>query len=189
MSLFKSTLNTRALLPNSFKYIRSDVPSKISEEEIEWLLENNVTTIVDLRSASELLEKPCVLHQHSKFMYYNIPVTGGNIVPQSKENVPLSYFKMVDETMWKIIDKIENASSNVLYFCHAGKDRTGVVSALLLLRSGASHEEIVNDYVVSAENLKAALEDFAAQNPHVDLEIITPQKVFMQQFLEMVKFN
>ena len=34
----------------------------------------------------------------------------------------------------------------VLVFCKAGKDRTGIVSALLLLVAGASEKEVVADY-------------------------------------------
>lgn len=41
---------------------------------------------------------------------------------------------MLDSQMYRIIDLICNAKSNVLYFCNAGKDRTGVVSAILLLK-------------------------------------------------------
>ena len=45
---FQNTLNTRPILPNNNKYIRSDVPTIITEGEKERLLENNITTIVDL---------------------------------------------------------------------------------------------------------------------------------------------
>ena len=38
---------------------------------------------------------------------------------------------MLDEKMEKIIHTIMNAKSNVLFFCGAGKDRTGVVSAII----------------------------------------------------------
>lgn len=43
---FKSTLNTRSILENDIKYIRSDVPINISENEKDKLLWNNITTII-----------------------------------------------------------------------------------------------------------------------------------------------
>ena len=46
---------------------------------------------------------------------------------------------MVDERLHKTINFIFESKSNVLYFCNAGKDRTGVVSAILLYKSGKSH--------------------------------------------------
>lgn len=38
MHIFQNTLNTRPIIENSFKYIRSDVPTKITENEKDWLL-------------------------------------------------------------------------------------------------------------------------------------------------------
>lgn len=53
MYIFQNTLNTRPILENSIKYIRSDVPTKVSESEKNWLISNDVTTIIDLRTDEE----------------------------------------------------------------------------------------------------------------------------------------
>lgn len=74
-----------------------------------------------------------------------MPVEGGNVVPQS----------------------------NVLYFCNAGKDRTGVVSAILLYKAGMNLEYIIDDYMKSKMNLKNMLESYAKQFPEVNIEVIT----------------
>lgn len=66
---------------------------------------------------------------------------------------------MVDEKMEKIIDRIMNAESNVMYFCTSGKDRTGVVSAIILKR------------LVHSE---------------VDIEIIIPHRKNMEQLLKQI---
>jgi rhodanese-related sulfurtransferase len=42
----------------------------------------------------------------------------------------------------------------VLVHCHAGKDRTGLVVALLLLVTGASAETVAEDYALSGQNLE-----------------------------------
>ena len=124
-SLLSSTKNTRSLLSNSLRYIRSDVPNHIRESEIQWLLQKNVLTIIDLRTLSEAEQKPCHLAGRTNFNYLRMPVTGGNIVPKTTSQVPYSYLNMVDNFMCEIIETIENAKTNVLYFCNAGKDRTG----------------------------------------------------------------
>lgn len=49
-SLLKSTRNTRALPTGTMHYIRSDAPTNLTEEEIQWLLDNNITAVIDLRS-------------------------------------------------------------------------------------------------------------------------------------------
>lgn len=183
-SFLKSTSNTRAILPDSLRFLRSDVPNCITEEEKEWLIANNVTMVVDLRTDEERIRKECPLIYDKHFQYHCMPVTGGNIVPKSMDDVSKSYIKMVDEQMDKIVDTIWNANANVLYFCNAGKDRTGVVSAILLYKAGMSSEYIIEDYMKSRENLKNMLENYAKMFPDVDIDVITPRETYMQEFLK-----
>ena len=75
-SLLQSTLNTRALPTGGMRYVRSDFPGKLSDEEVRWLRENNITTIVDLREESEFTGRPCRLETEKGFNYYHLPVTG-----------------------------------------------------------------------------------------------------------------
>ncbi len=46
----------------------------------------------------------------------------------------------------------------VLVHCHAGKDRTGFVIAMLLAALGVSHDDIVEDYVTTAKYFAPACE-------------------------------
>ncbi len=157
-SLLKSTQNTRAILPDSFRFVRSDVPHCITELEVQWLIDNNIVTIIGLREESERERKKCPLINNSFFQYYCMPVTGGNSIPES--------------------------DTNVLYFCNAGKDRTGVVSAILLHKLGMAQEYIINDYMKSKENLKNMLDAYAKECPKVDINVITPHERYMKEFLE-----
>ena len=54
---FRCTLNTRPILENNLKFIRSDVPNQISEQEKEWLIAKNITSIIDLRTEDERTKK------------------------------------------------------------------------------------------------------------------------------------
>ena len=71
----------------------------------------------------------------------------------------------------------------MIYFCNAGKDRTGVVSAVLLKKLGASDEEIIADYLESKDNLTDNINEYVALHPDVDREIITPHREYMEEFL------
>ncbi len=186
-SLLKSCKNCRALLPDSLKYIRSDVPVSLTEEEVAWLLANNIRCIIDLRSEEEQQQKPCSLAKTAGFRYHSLPVRGGNVIPASPELVSRSYLNMVDDQMERILRLIRESDCGVLYFCNAGKDRTGVVSALLLLELGADREQIIEDYLLSGENLREMLLAFAAADPSVDLQVITPQRRYMEEFLAQAK--
>ena len=182
-SLLKSTLNTRALPIGSMKYIRSDAPLCLTEEEIQWMLDNDITTLVDLRSAQEVERTPCPLQNVEGFTYYHIPVTGGGDTPKSREELHEIYRGMVDEQMDTILETILNATSNVMYFCAAGKDRTGVVSALLLKRLGISEDTIVEDYMKSKENLLDMLTMYVKSHPEVDIDIVIPQEENIRKVL------
>jgi hypothetical protein len=118
MSILNSTLNTRAILSGSLRYVRSDVPDKLTEQEIEWLLRENITTIVDLRTEDEREKRKCPLAEDNHFRYLCMPVTGGNVVPESVDEVSKSYIAMADEQMRVIITAICGAETNVLYFCN-----------------------------------------------------------------------
>lgn len=182
--IFENTVNTRPILKDSLKYIRSDVPTQISENEKLWLLEKNVKVIVDLRTDEERRNKECPLAKDERFQYYCMPVTGGNAIPKSVDEVSKSYIKMVDEQLYTTIDFMKNIDSNVLYFCNAGKDRTGVISAILLWNSGMSLEYIIEDYMKSKPNLRGMLETFVKQNPDIDVNIVIPQERYMEEFLQ-----
>lgn len=183
-SLFKNTYNTRSILPDGFRFIRSDVPNRITEKEVQWLIDHNVTTIIDLRDDKEREQKKCQLINNKHFQYYCMPVTGGNSIPKSVDDVSKSYLKMADEQMDKIINTISKAEANVLYFCNAGKDRTGVVSAILLYKMGMSLDYIIKDYMDSKNNLKNILEEYAKQFPDINIDIIMPHERYIQEFLE-----
>ncbi len=187
--IFENTLNTRPILENSFRYIRSDVPTVVSEQEKQWLFSNDVTTIVDLRTDEEIAKKVCPLANDDRFLYHCMPVAGGNVIPKSIDDVSKSYINMVDSSLRSTIDFILNSKSNVLYFCNAGKDRTGVVSAILLFKAGMSKQYIISDYMKSKTNLKSMLEDYAKQMSEVNIDVITPNERYIKEFLEWLITN
>lgn len=185
-SLLKSTRNTRVLPTGTMRYIRSDAPTNLTEEEIQWLLDNNITTVIDLRSEEEVCEKPCQLAAKEGFQYHHLPVTGGGDTPKSLEHLYTVYRQMVDAQMEKIIDTIMEAETNVMYFCTAGKDRTGVVSAMILRRLGFDDETIIADYMKSKDNLMDMLTAYVKDHPEVDIEIIIPHTENISRLLEQI---
>lgn len=185
-SLLQSTKNTRVLPTGTNQYYRSDFPENLTDEEIQWLLDNNIITIVDLRSDEEILKKPCSLKEIEGFRYFHLPVTGGGDTPKSLEHLHIVYEQMIDDKMKNIIDTIMIAESKVMYFCTAGKDRTGVVSALILKRLGFSDEVIIDDYMKSKDNLMDMLTAYVNIHPEVDIEIIIPHRDNMEQLLKQL---
>lgn len=182
-SIFHNTRNTRPIFPDSFRFIRSDVPTIVTEEEAIWLIDHNITTIIDLRTEVERNRKMCPLSTDKRFQYCCMSVTGGDRVPDSADEVSKSYIQMVDDKLRETIRFMETVPSNMLYFCNAGKDRTGVVSAILLRNAGATEEYIVDDYMKSKDNLQEMLDAYALQNPEIDINVITPNEKYIKEFL------
>lgn len=185
-SLFKSTLNTRQVLPGSDRFIRSEVPTNLSDEEVNWLKEHNVTTIFDIREPEATKVKHCRLEEEKGFTYIHMPVTVGMQVPPTPEDVPIAYSMMVDENLINILNTMEKAPTNVMYFCNAGKDRTGVVSAMIQRRAGMDREYIVDNYVQSADNLREMLTAFVNDHEGLDINVVIPRREYMEKFLDFV---
>ena len=185
-SLLASTLNTRALPTGDMRYIRSDYPGKLSNSEVKWLFENAITTIIDLREEKEYIANPCRLENEDGFTYYHLPVTGGGDAPKSPEAVAETYLGMIDEQMYKIIDTIMNAESNVMYFCGAGKDRTGVVSAIILRKLGYRDQVIIDDYMESKDNLMGFFDAYVKEHPEIEINIIIPNEKNIKKVLEVL---
>lgn len=93
---------------------------------------------------------------------------------------------MIDAQMDKIVNTVMNAETNVMYFCTAGKDRTGVVSAVILKRLGFDDETIIEDYMKSGDNLRDMLTEYVKAHPEVDLEIIIPHRENIERVLKVL---
>lgn len=185
-SLLQSTANTRTVLPGNLRLLRSDAPLSPTAADIAYLLDHGVTNLIDLRSKEELQRKPCPLAADARFTYHHMPVTGGNAMPSSVEDVPRSYLRMVDAQIREIL-RVICESDGVMYFCTAGKDRTGVVSALIQREHGMSDDAIASEYAISAENLQERFTAFHASHPDINVEIYTPKKEYMLLFLSLLK--
>ena len=151
------------------------------------LRQNGVATVVDLREESEYTQRPCRLESEEGFTYYHLPVTGGSGVPESSEAVVSSYLGMIDGQMDRIIRTIEEAPGRVLFFCTAGKDRTGVVSAILLKRLGADDRTIIADYMASKENLIDFLEAYLLERPELDRDTVIPNERNIRAVLDSLR--
>lgn len=73
-------------------------------------------------------------------------------------------------------------------FLQRRQGQNGCGAALLLRKPGADDERIIDDYLKSAENLREELARAAAENPDIDLGVITPDRSYMEEFLRSVSF-
>jgi protein-tyrosine phosphatase len=169
------------------KFIRSDAPIDLSDDEIKHLLDNKINTVIDLRNDEEVLKRPCALKDKVGFQYFHCKLYGDGRLPLTSEDVPISYFEMVDEktSMLAVMKVIAHAKEGVLYHCSAGKDRTGIVSAILLSLAGVSESDILADYQISYAYIAKMLRQLALINPDFPKNVVEPKIEYMEKFLEM----
>lgn len=197
-SILESTMNTRELgmyriqgtknYTLSNRIYRSDRCESLSASDKKLLLDRDITTIIDLRSEQEAETKPSAFSSDSDFIVFHYPIVEGMLPPNSLEAVPVSYMEIAHADCVKEVFKtIADANEGVLFHCTAGKDRTGVVSAILLALVGVSDEDIVYDYAISREFNKQRLEAYLKEYPEIDKDIVLANEKSMYGFLRMLR--
>jgi len=78
------------------KFIRSDLLYEISRQDIDILLNNKINTVIDLRNDEEIVKKPCALKNVNGFKYFHYKIYGDGRIPESTEDVPVSYMEMIN---------------------------------------------------------------------------------------------
>jgi protein-tyrosine phosphatase len=76
------------------------------------------------------------------------------------------YLGILETSSALIVNSVDALASDdalpAVFFCAAGKDRTGVLSAVVLGAIDVRDEDIVEDYVLSAESIDRVIGRFAA---------------------------
>ncbi|MCS7088314.1 MAG: tyrosine-protein phosphatase [Thermoflexales bacterium] len=142
-------------------FVRSDTLSNLTEAGTQALLAYGVRLIVDLRYPQEVAERPNPLAQHPSVRYHHLSL----LDPAQREEETRLFAR--DRVAWHffVLEQrreaiacvmrlfIEAPEGGVLFHCFVGKDRTGLVAALLLDLADVPHEVIAADYHASEHYL------------------------------------
>ena len=196
-SLLKTTRNTRDLGGHPAAGGRVTVPDRIwrsdrqecpDPEDIALLRSKGITTIIDMRTEEDNLTKPSFFRSLEGFTFLNYPIIEGDTIPESVEAVPGSYINIArSENMPRILKAIADADTGVMYNCAAGKDRTGVVTAILLMLCGVSDEEITADYMLTKECNRERFELLRKRRPDLDMNIVIPRESYIRDFMDLFR--
>jgi protein tyrosine/serine phosphatase len=152
--------------------VRSDLPNRLTATGRRSLIDHGVRTIVDLRFRDE------VEHDWDTYpfkdvaaktgpTYLNVPFNTGRD-RASDEEIRAAYRAAtsrmelnrhdIDWNRGGIVAAVgaiaDAPPGGVLVHCHAGKDRTGAVVALILALLGVPDEDIADDYALTALTLE-----------------------------------
>jgi protein-tyrosine phosphatase len=140
------------------RLLRSDSPHRLSQAGRLALLDLGVSTVVDLRTVSERENHPNLLVDVVGVRCFHTPIFN------DEDEFPAGMVTAADVYCWWLRDRgvgigaamsaiADSVSAPILVHCHAGKDRTGVVVALLLRLAGVGVDAIADDYALSGVQL------------------------------------
>jgi protein-tyrosine phosphatase len=140
------------------RLLRADGLHRLTEEAQRTLLATGLRTIIDLRRPREAEHQPNVFATATTLRYRHMPLYQILVGDNDERTLGEIYRWVLDECQPQIAAVIrllaEPDALPGLVHCTAGKDRTGVIIALLLGAVNVPAETIVADYTVSAENLR-----------------------------------
>jgi protein-tyrosine phosphatase len=162
------------------RFLRADAPVRLNQQDLQLLLDFPVRTVVDLRSPNEINGQPHGLRDQPGIDYVNIPLLGDDMdigiaavqkFDLASDVVGLAdlYIHLLDqsrESLGQVFRLLARAKPGAcLFHCSHGKDRTGLVAALLLLLAGVSDQDIISNYQISSTYLKPWFDTFIDKIP------------------------
>jgi len=148
------------------KFYRSGHLGKLKKRSFDELEKLGIKEVIDLRNSKEIAQKPDRLPGDIIYKNYSAFEDEGDQLDQAKKLVlkgkvdgsdadqrMLEFYKDYvtenPEIIKKIITEILDSEQPIIYHCTAGKDRTGITTALILTILKFDKETIYNDYLLS----------------------------------------
>ncbi len=174
-------LPTRSGATRSGVVIRSDNVASLTPAGRQAMIDYGVATVIDLRSESEVKGAPgppfsefqstspaTAIADGGVPIYRNIPLIDDATAPILNEApaMPERYMLMLERrqaAFGAVFDAIASTEEPVLFHCFAGKDRTGLVAALILSLAGVDPEAIGADYAETDIQLAGRYEEWLAK--------------------------
>lgn len=187
-------------ITNWKRFLRSDDVSSLTEEDIALLKNYGLTTVIDLRSTQERERTPYVLADEPEIQAIHLPLGSENgaqpSMPVEDPNEQLGQFYITclensKETLKEIIEIMTKDEGITLFHCAAGKDRTGVLSALLLNLAEVSRADILSHYQVTYEYISKnpLIAEGLTKQHEFPIELLYSKPYYMETMLNHLEEN
>jgi protein-tyrosine phosphatase len=140
---------------------RSDALHRLTEADVEQVHALGVTAVIDFRTSHELetsgwggIELLDAQHLHLPTFDTTRPLLDDEEIVKTLVSAPDAYMSMLRNGANAYATALRHVSASedpVVFFCAAGKDRTGVFAALVLGLVGVTDDDIVADYALTGE--------------------------------------
>ncbi len=177
---------------------RSDTLHELTAADVEALRSRGLATVVDLRTARELeqtgpgpLRLEPMVHRHLSLIQESRGEAMAAPAPPGEELTEryLWYLEVGRSALVEALSLVADPSRLPLVFhCAAGKDRTGVLAALLLDILGVDHRVIVADYMLTAERMELILGRYRSDPAFAERMARVPPSRFSVEAPTMERF-
>jgi len=180
--------------PNVFW--RGDSPHRVSTSDLAYFARHNITTVIDLRHTHEQQLAPNPLANHAEITYVAIPLFqvshNTSAVITRLDDFYIHLLETSRAPIQQTFMQLADAPGGTFFHCRVGKDRTGIIAALLLDMVEVPHHHIIADYVATAEHITPLLPELRRDRPaQIDEatyeQIIGVQSDTMGNVLDYVK--
>ncbi|HYZ93356.1 MAG TPA: tyrosine-protein phosphatase [Actinomycetota bacterium] len=172
--------------------------------------ELGIRTLMDLRNDLEVGAYGIGLLAEGGMMRHHLPITsrpreapvvgGAAAVPnpdRTPEEMLAVYLGMLEVSSDLVVGGVEAIATDdalpAVFFCAAGKDRTGVLSAVVLGALGVRDEDLIEDYFLTRDAIEQIIERIASDPDSPDMYRDNPPMHFapyeetMQRFVDEVR--
>lgn len=172
------------------KLYRSGSLDRLSSPEIERLVEQGISLDIDLRGDEEVQRWVDLLGADERVRYEVVPLLPSIKPEELPKILSAIYLWTLDQSkkdFYHIFSlMLENAEKATLFHCSLGKDRTGMVAALLFLLAEVPRPLIIEDYMQSQTNLKGILEKMEEMNDPALKVFLTAREEDIVPFLDAI---
>ena len=152
---------------------RGDSPHRVTTSDLGYFATHQITTVIDLRHEREQQLAPNPLATQANINYMAIPLfqvshNTSNVITRLDD----FYIHLLETSRAPIqqtFTQLADAPNGTFFHCRVGKDRTGIIAALLLDLVEVPHADIIADYVATANHITPLLPELRRDRPaHID---------------------
>jgi protein-tyrosine phosphatase len=152
------------------RVVRADNLNKLAPAGVAAMVAYGVRTVIDLRDPRELerFPNPLVAAPPHGLVFASVPLVSDANWEALKDPAWMTegyalMTRLSHDNIAKVVAVVSDARPGaVVVHCHAGKERTGVVAALLLSLAGVPDKTVAEDWTVTDEYLQPLYQEWLA---------------------------
>lgn len=166
---------------------RSDTLQALTDDDVARLVDDlGVELVIDLRIGTEAVAEGRGPLAAATVCYLNAPLRDLPIsdLPPAEQSAHfyLEHLASPSPTLPMLLRMLAAAAGRpTVLHCAAGKDRTGLVTAVTLRLLGVGDEDIVADYLATEQNMPRIIERFRGWERYRDHMATVPAEVYQAQ--------